>query len=187
MIPLFERYPGMKDKLDHVPLGSFPTPVESLERLGREIGVNDLYVKRDDLSGEAYAGNKVRKLEFVLARVLAKGAKEVLTFGYAGSNHATATAVYAEQLGLRSISMLLPQPNADYVRRNLLLSYRCNAELHQKKQHTPPGQGYGFSASAPQAQIRVFSGGHTGWRFLSIRHDWPRERCLRIERPDRKR
>ena len=132
MIPLFERYPGLKDGLGHVPLGRFPTPVENLERLGREIGVNDLYVKRDDLSGEVYAGNKVRKLEFVLARVLAKRAREVLTFGYAGSNHATATALYAEQLGLRSISMLLPQPNAEYVRRNLLLSYCCNAELHQK-------------------------------------------------------
>ncbi len=132
MIPLFERYPALKDGLERVPLGRFPTPVENLERLGREIGVNALYVKRDDLSGEAYAGNKVRKLEFVLARVRAKGAKEVLTFGYAGSNHAAATALYAEQLGLRSISMLLPQPNAEYVRRNLLLSYCCNAELHQK-------------------------------------------------------
>lgn len=132
MIPLFERYSGLKDRLKHVPLGRFPTPVERLERLGREIGVQDLYVKRDDVSGEVYGGNKVRKLEFVLAQVIGTGAQEVLTFGYAGSNHATATAVYAEQLGLRSISMLLPQPNAEYVRRNLLLSYCCNAELHQK-------------------------------------------------------
>jgi D-cysteine desulfhydrase len=133
MLPLFERYPGLKDRLEHIPLGRFPTPVEKLERLGQAVGVNALYVKRDDLSGEVYGGNKVRKLEFILARGLAKGAKEVLTFGYAGSNHATATAVYAEQLGLRSTSMLLPQPNAEYVRRNLLLSYCCNAELIQKR------------------------------------------------------
>ncbi len=133
MIPLFERYSGLKDGLAHVPLGRFPTQVEPLSRLGREIGVNDLFVKRDDLSGEMYGGNKIRKLEFVLARVLSKGAKEVLTFGCAGSNHATATAVYAEKLGLRSISMLLPQPNAEYVRRNLLLSSCFNAELHQRE------------------------------------------------------
>ncbi len=132
MIPLFEYYPSLKHSLKHVPLGRFPTPVQKLERLGREIGVHDLYIKRDDLSGDVYGGNKVRKLEFILAMVLAKGAREVLTFGYAGSNHATATAVYAEKLGLRCISMLLPQPNAEYVRRNLLLSYCCNAELHQK-------------------------------------------------------
>jgi len=133
MLPLFERYPGLKHRLAHISLGTFPTRVEKLERLGQKVGVNDLYVKRDDLSGEVYGGNKVRKLEFILARGLAEGAKEVLTFGYAGSNHATATAVYAEQLGLRSISMLLPQPNAEYVRRNLLLSYCCNAELLENR------------------------------------------------------
>jgi 1-aminocyclopropane-1-carboxylate deaminase/D-cysteine desulfhydrase-like pyridoxal-dependent ACC family enzyme len=136
MIPLFEQYPDLKDALEYVPLGRFPTPVNRLDRLGQEIGVKRLYVKRDDLSGQVYAGNKVRKLEFILGRVRAKSAKEVLTFGYAGSNHATATAVYAKQLGLRSISMLLPQPNAEYVRRNLLLSHSCNAELHQKRNPT---------------------------------------------------
>jgi D-cysteine desulfhydrase len=53
-----------------------------------------------------------------------------MTFGCAGSNHATATAIYARQLGLRSISMLLPQPNAYSVRRNLLMGYLLGAELH---------------------------------------------------------
>jgi D-cysteine desulfhydrase len=132
MIPLFERYPGLKDGLEHVSLGKFPTPVERPERLARKIGVNDFFVKRDDLSGETYGGNKVRKLEFVLGDVVSRGAKEVLTFGFAGSNHAAATAVYADRLGLRSISMLLPQTGAEYVRRNLLLSHCVNAELHQK-------------------------------------------------------
>jgi len=53
-----------------------------------------------------------------------------MTFGAAGSNHALATAIYAKQLGLKSISMLIPQPYADYVQYNLLFSYAQGAELH---------------------------------------------------------
>jgi D-cysteine desulfhydrase len=83
------------------------------------------------LSGKVYGGNKIRKLEFILGDALRTKAKEVLTFGSAGSNHAMATAIYARQLGLKCISMLVPQPNAHYVRRNLLMSYHCGAELHQ--------------------------------------------------------
>jgi len=47
-----------------------------------------------------------------------------------GSNHALATAIYAGQVGLKSISMLMPQPNADYVHRNLVMSHCCGAEVH---------------------------------------------------------
>lgn len=130
MIPLFEQYPLLLEKLAYVPLGEFPTPVQKLERLGAELGVSQLYIKRDDLSGKVYGGNKPRKLEFILGNALRSKAKEVITFGGAGSNHALATAIYARQVGLKSISMLMPQPNAQYVRRNLLMSYYCGAELH---------------------------------------------------------
>jgi 1-aminocyclopropane-1-carboxylate deaminase/D-cysteine desulfhydrase-like pyridoxal-dependent ACC family enzyme len=82
------------------------------------------------LTGSVYGGNKIRKLEFILGDALRNGAKEVLTFGAAGSNHALATAIYARQVGLKIISMLIPQPNANYVRRNLLMSYHHEAELH---------------------------------------------------------
>ena len=130
MIPLFEQYHLLQDKLAYVPLGEFPTPVQKLDRLGAEIGISHLYVKRDDLSGKVYGGNKPRKLEFVLGDALHSGAREVITFGGAGSNHALATAIYAQKAGLSSISMLMPQPNAHSVRRNLLMSYYCGAELH---------------------------------------------------------
>jgi len=134
MIPLFERHPPLEDELPHVPLGEFPTAVEKLNNLGADIGVDHLYIKRDDLAGTVYGGNKVRKLEFLLGRALSdERVKEVLTFGFAGSNHAVATAIYAHQVGLRSISLLLPQPNAHYLRRNLLMSHYCGAELHQHR------------------------------------------------------
>jgi len=131
MIPLFEHHQLLAHKLPYVSLGDFPTPVQKLDQLGRQIGLDSLFVKRDDLSGKVYGGNKIRKLEFILGDALRARVKEVLTFGAAGSNHALATAIYARQLGLKSISMLVPQPNAHYVRRNLLVSYHCGTELHQ--------------------------------------------------------
>jgi len=130
VIPVFEQYPLLQEKLAYVSLGEFPTPVQKLERLGAELGISHLYIKRDDLSGKVYGGNKPRKLEFVLGDALRSGAREVITFGGAGSNHALATAIYTQKVGLSSISMLMPQPNAHYIRRNLLMSYYCGAELH---------------------------------------------------------
>jgi D-cysteine desulfhydrase len=140
-LPLFKDYPRLAGQLPHVSLGRFPTPVEKLERIGNAIGLNQLYIKRDDLSGLVYGGNKVRKLEFLLGDALRRNAKEVITFGFAGSNHALATAFYAHQLGLGSTSLLLPQPNAHYVRRNLLASHYFKADLCFYKNWTLLGLG----------------------------------------------
>jgi len=133
MIHIFEQYPLLKERIPYVQLGEFPTPIKHLRHLGKEIGTDYLYLKHDGLSASTYGGNKIRKLEFLLGDALRKGAKDVLTFGFAGSNHALATAVYAQKLGLKSISILLAQPNAQYVRRNLLLSHVCGAEIHHFK------------------------------------------------------
>jgi 1-aminocyclopropane-1-carboxylate deaminase/D-cysteine desulfhydrase-like pyridoxal-dependent ACC family enzyme len=126
---LFARYPGTMS-LPWVELASAPTPVESMPTLLAAARAGGLWVKRDDLSGAAYGGNKVRKLEFLLGDALAAGATDIITFGAAGSNHALATAVYGAQLGLKVHSLLLPQPNARYVRRNLLAGVASGADLH---------------------------------------------------------
>jgi 1-aminocyclopropane-1-carboxylate deaminase/D-cysteine desulfhydrase-like pyridoxal-dependent ACC family enzyme len=128
-IPLFKTFQKLAGRLPHVSLGSFPTPLEKLERVGNAIGLNSLYIKRDDLSAAVYGGNKVRKLEFLLGDALRRNAKEVITFGFAGSNHALATAIHAGRLGLSSTSLLLPQVNAHYVRRNLLAGHHFKADL----------------------------------------------------------
>ncbi len=127
---LFEAFPVLAERVPHTPFAQLPTPIEAMETLGERYGLAGLYVKRDDLSAQAYGGNKVRKLEFLLADARKKGKKTVMTFGAAGSNHALATALYARQLGLRCVNMLVPQPNAYGVRKNLLLSHRAGAELH---------------------------------------------------------
>lgn len=131
MRPLFRRYPALAENLPHADLGTFPTPVTRAELGGARVAV-----KRDDRSAEPYGGNKVRKLEFLLGDALAQGAVETLTFGAAGSNHALATAIYARKLGLRPISMLVHQPNARYVGRNLLAQHAVGAEVHVLDDYT---------------------------------------------------
>ncbi len=80
-------------------LAHLPTPLQPMERLGRELGV-ELWAKRDDHTGAELSGNKIRKLEYVLAAVCALGADTVLTCGGVQSNHCRATALAAARLGL---------------------------------------------------------------------------------------
>jgi D-cysteine desulfhydrase family pyridoxal phosphate-dependent enzyme len=82
-----------------VSLGWFPTPIEEAPRLSRRFGVRVL-IKRDDLTGLAIGGNKIRNLEFLLADALAKGADTVITTGGSQSNHARLTAAACLKLGL---------------------------------------------------------------------------------------
>lgn len=127
---LLSEYREMKERIPHVSLGTFPTPVERLSGLEDFLGTSPLFVKRDDRSSDVYGGNKVRKLEFVLADALARKKRHAITFGYAGSNHSLAVAVFAGGLGLQPIALHIPQPNAEYVRRNLLLQDSLGAQLH---------------------------------------------------------
>ena len=80
-------------------LARTPTPLEFLPHTSRETGV-EIYVKRDDLTGMELSGNKIRKLEFIMADAVAHGADTILTCGGAQSNHARATAIAAARLGL---------------------------------------------------------------------------------------
>ena len=88
-----------------VNLGIFPTPLQKLENLSRMAGKN-IYLKRDDLNGVALGGNKVRKLEFLLADAMEKGASVIMTTGGAQSNHAMLTAACCNKLGLRAQLLL---------------------------------------------------------------------------------
>lgn len=91
----------------------------------------EIYIKRDDLTGVVLSGNKVRKLEFVLAEALAQKADTVLTCGAAQSNHARATAVAAAMLGLRSRLLLrTPDPaSPPPAEGNILLDRMAGAEI----------------------------------------------------------
>jgi D-cysteine desulfhydrase len=111
-------------------LAHLPTPLEPLKNLSKELGV-ELFIKRDDLTGGALSGNKIRKLEFVLADALAKGADTVLTCGGAQSNHSRATAIAAARLGLSCILILrTPDPsNPPPLEGNILLDRMAGAQI----------------------------------------------------------
>ncbi|NUO52632.1 MAG: pyridoxal-phosphate dependent enzyme, partial [Polyangiaceae bacterium] len=90
-------------------LAHTPTPIvrtRALEVLGLADRKIDLWIKRDDATGGPEAGNKIRKLEFLLADAQKKNATTLVTCGGIQSNHARATAVLAAQLGLKSVLML---------------------------------------------------------------------------------
>jgi D-cysteine desulfhydrase len=113
-----------------IPLAQTPTPLERLDRLGARVGV-EFYCKRDDLTGAALSGNKVRKLEFLLAEARAKGASTVITCGGAQSNHCRATAIAAARLGMRSLLLLrVPDPSQPPpLEANILLDRLVGAEI----------------------------------------------------------
>ena len=113
-----------------VPLARIPTPLEPLRRMSERLGV-DLHVKRDDLTGVELTGNKVRKLEFVLADALHQKADIVLTCGGAQSNHSRATAVAAARLGLRCRLILrTPDPfHPPALEGNLLLDRLAGSDI----------------------------------------------------------
>ncbi len=133
---IFKHFPSLAQKLSYISLADLPTPVKQCTTFGNRIGASQLYIKDDGTTGRfagkkrAFGGNKVRKLEFILAEALAHDAQEVVTFGCSGSNHALATAVYAHQLGIKPIAILFDQPNSATVKRNLLLHLLAKTELN---------------------------------------------------------
>ncbi|HEV2601050.1 MAG TPA: D-alanyl-D-alanine dipeptidase [Candidatus Babeliales bacterium] len=128
-IPLFDAFPDLTSKIQYVALANLPTPIQRCNGLEKALDYNSIFIKRDDLTGsqDLYGGNKVRKLEFLLADAIDQNATDVITFGCTGTNHGLATACYCKQLGLNCTLMLKHQPNSPVVRQNLLLDYYFNA------------------------------------------------------------
>ena len=122
---LFRRFPQLQDRLPWLKLADLPTPVQPLHVAdGRE-----LWIKRDDVSALPYGGNKVRKLEFLLAAARARDARRLITVGAAGSHHALATTIYGRKLGFDVTLVLFPQPLTPHVGTILLLDQAYGAEL----------------------------------------------------------
>jgi L-cysteate sulfo-lyase len=122
----------MSADLDPVPLalGTWPTPVERAPRLAAALGLgpDDLWIKRDDLTGLGGGGNKIRKLQYSCAQALAAGATTLITTGAAQSNHARLTAAAAARLGLGCVLVLEGQPPATQP-GNLLLDALAGATV----------------------------------------------------------
>lgn len=130
-LALAERYPALAEVLPTVSLGHWPTPLQAADAGALPGPCAGLWLKRDDRCATPYGGNKVRKLEFLLADALRHDHDAVFTFGVAGSNHALATAIYAGQLGLEARLLLTPQSNSSFVGRNLKMGRWAGArQIH---------------------------------------------------------
>lgn len=110
-----------------VSLGCFPTPFYKMENLSTKLDMS-IYVKRDDLSGLAAGGNKIRKLEYVLADALDQKCDTVITTGQAQSNHAMLTAVASRKVGLEPI-LVLKKRGVTGIKGNMLLNKIVDADV----------------------------------------------------------
>ncbi|CUH87680.1 L-cysteate sulfo-lyase [Phaeobacter sp. CECT 5382] len=119
-------------------IAHLPTPLERMDRLSKELGGPEIWIKRDDCTGLSTGGNKTRKLEFLMAEAEMEGADVVITQGATQSNHARQTAAFAAKLGLQCHLLLEDRTgsnNANYKNNgNVLLDH-----LHGATTETRPG------------------------------------------------
>src|SRR5262249_8270976 len=121
------------DAFPHVALASLPTPLEPLPRLSEYLGGPRILVKRDDQTGLAMAGNKVRQLEYLAGHALATGCDTLVTIGGVQSNHARQTAAAAARLGMHCELLLprvVPRNSTEYENSgNVLLDHLLGARV----------------------------------------------------------
>ena len=128
-------------------LANTPTPLRHLERLSRQLGDVDIWVKHDELTGMELSGNKVRKLEFSIAQALEEGCDTLITCGGVQSNHCRATAVIGARLGLR-VHLILRGEQPQDADGNLLLDHLSGAEVS----YIPVKDWVGHTSMARQLQ-----------------------------------
>ena len=118
-LPLFQEFETLARNVPFVPLGTYPTPVQRLANLQKELGLESLWIKRDDLTSDFYGGNKVRSLEFSLALACERKAELVVVYSAVGSNWPLACVVHARRLGLPTDVYFFPFPMDEVKRKNL--------------------------------------------------------------------
>jgi 1-aminocyclopropane-1-carboxylate deaminase/D-cysteine desulfhydrase-like pyridoxal-dependent ACC family enzyme len=126
-------------KLPRVRFAHLPTPLEEMPRLREELGEKAprLFVKRDDLTGLAFGGNKVRHMEFRLADVLAKGCDTIIVANVAQSNHARLHTALAARFGLTTYILKPPSKKDNPANGNLLLDHIMGARIVEASSADP--------------------------------------------------
>jgi 1-aminocyclopropane-1-carboxylate deaminase len=151
--------PSLSDYPRH-PLTFGPSPVHRLDRLTAHLGGATIWAKREDVSsGLAFGGNKVRKLEYLLADALAQGCDTLVSIGGVQSNHTRQVAAVAAHAGLKCVLVQehwVDWPDVTYDRvGNILLSRLMGADVRLD----PAGFGIGFKQSWEQAIADVEAAG----------------------------
>lgn len=117
------------EKLPRVSLASLPTPLQECLRLERELGGPRIFVKRDDLTGLAFGGNKVRQHEFVLGAALADGADCFVQGASSQSNHSRQLAAAGAKLGIETFLLPKKDSHSFPVQGNYLVDHLLGARI----------------------------------------------------------
>ena len=125
---------GRIDEFPRCRLAHLPTPIEPMPNLSRQLGSVQAYIKRDDCTGLALGGNKIRQLEYYLGAAEAEGADTLLITGAVQSNYVRSTVAAAAKRGMACHVQLeerVPDPSATYrVSGNVLLDRLMGATIH---------------------------------------------------------
>lgn len=140
--------------LPRVKLGWTPTPLEPMPRLSEALAGPDLYIKRDDLTGLAFGGNKTRMLEFSLAHALEQGADTVVTGAAVQSNYCRQMAAACAKLGLELHLILRPEREIDRheVQGNHFIQRLCGAQVTILEDNNRPRQQEIIGAKVEELQ-----------------------------------
>jgi D-cysteine desulfhydrase family pyridoxal phosphate-dependent enzyme len=114
--------------IERVQLAQLPTPIEALPHLSRILGGPQLFIKRDDLTGLGFGGNKTRKLEYLAADALVKGCQTLISTGAVQSNHCRQVAAAAARLGMGCV-LVLAGEQPQQAQGNLFLDLLSGAEI----------------------------------------------------------
>ena len=138
-------------------LAALPTPLQELQNLRAELGGHRrcprIVIKRDDLTGLAFGGNKARKLEFLVGDALRQGASVLVTTGAAQSNHARMTAAAACAAGIKAALVLTKDAECPAVQGNLFLDMLMGTEIHWIGQNPDPRLAIGEEEAAKVAKV----------------------------------
>jgi D-cysteine desulfhydrase family pyridoxal phosphate-dependent enzyme len=147
-------------------LAVLPTPLEPADRLAAALGMRPgaLWVKRDDVTGLGGGGNKARKLEYLCADAVDKGADTLVTGGGPQSNHARMTAAAANRLGL-GCAVVMAGPRPDPAVGNVLLLELFGPEIVWTAAREGPMDYYAIEASIDDACERLSATGRRPYRM----------------------
>lgn len=168
-----------------IALAQLPTPLEPLDRLSEQLGGPRIWVKRDDLTGCVASGNKIRKLEFTLAKAIEQGCDTLITCGGLQSNHCRTTAVLASKLGLKVHLILRGREPQGVSDGNLFIDQLAGAEISY---YPAPEYQSSLNDILAQWQQSYASQGHKAWIIPTGASDgvgvWGYIRCCEELRND---
>ena len=116
------------ESINKTSVGILNTPIQRLNRLSEKLGIN-LFIKRDDLNGLAFGGNKLRKLDYFIYEAVQQGADRIITYGSNQSNHGRLTAAAAAKFGMKC-AILMDELPPEKATGSLLIDRVLGADIY---------------------------------------------------------